>query len=646
MNSDSIRPPFELTAAQQAIVELDWSARALVTAGAGAGKTTMLTYRLERLTSAKSANGDEPLEAAEILALSFSRAAVRALRDRIDRVAESARRVRAYTFDGWARSVLHEYEPDRDLTGLSFDDIIVAATESIRAGIFDDGPDGPVIEPPSHLVIDEVQDLVGVRRSMVEALLAATRDCAGFTVVGDAAQSIYGFQIEDLDERAAEANRFFGWLRAEFVDDLVERRLDENFRARSDEAKIALGYGPRLQSIPADRAEADLAASAIQRELCAALSNLPSFGALVGKGRDEFALASLRDAEGSTAVLCTTNGQVLQLSASFCREGIAHTIQRSPKSRPAPSWMVRLFQAVDGGPTISEHRFHRAVEGLVDEPCKVWRSLRMVASGRAPSVVDLERLHRVIAEQRVPDDLVDSQARGVLLSTVHRAKGLEFDRVLVLDEDEDDRRDADVPGQARRLYVALTRAREDNYRLEPFRSWVFSGNRRNPRFNRWHTFDRYNKSAGLEFGDVDVARERPAQMSDTSAVSIQEYLAVTVQPGDLVRLVSEPPIFPEDDVPPSYGIWHGGIRIGEASEQFLEDLARSRRKYPKQQVRRWPDAIEWVHIDCVETVGGSTAETARAGLGSYGVWLAPRLCGLGTYVWAKADQESRDPGKE
>ncbi|MFI2475544.1 UvrD-helicase domain-containing protein [Nocardia xishanensis] len=647
MISVSPRQRLALTAAQQAIVELDWNARVLVTAGAGAGKTTTLTYRLEHLTGTEGANGDEPLEAAEILVLSFSRAAVRSLRDRIDRIAESARRVRAYTFDGWARSILHECEPERDLTGLSFDEIIVAATDAIRGGIFYDGPEGPVVEPPSHIVIDEVQDLVGVRRLMVEAVLESTRDCAGFTVVGDAAQSVYGFQIEDLNERAAETNRFFGWLRSEFADALAEARLDENFRARSDEAKAALRYGPLLQSIPAERAAANDAANSIYRDLRATLDRMPSFGVLTGRQRDDFAFASLRDAFGSTAILCATNGQVLQLSESFCREGIEHTIQRSPRSRPAPRWMVSLFQAADGGPTISEQRFQVVVAGLIDEPHKAWRSLRAIAGGRAGSVLDLVRLHRVIVEQRVPDDLVETDRRGILISTVHRAKGLEFDRVLVLEEwDQDRQDDQDMPSKARLLYVAMTRARDDNYRLPAFRSFVFTGRNRKAQFNRWYKPDRYGKASGLEFGDQDVAAERPAQTPEVSAALVQKYLASSVQRGDLVRLVSEPPLFEEDDVPPGYGIWHGEVRIGEVSERFLDDLARSRRKYPKQTVRRWPDAIERVQIECVETVGGSTAETARAGLGSHGVWLAPRLCGLGSFVWAKADKDFGDQGKE
>jgi len=69
------------------------------------------------------------------------------------------------------------------------------------------------------VVIDEVQDLVGARRELVEALV--DRFECGFTIVGDPAQSIYGFTVKDRTARAGETNRFFEWLRNTFGEELV-----------------------------------------------------------------------------------------------------------------------------------------------------------------------------------------------------------------------------------------------------------------------------------------------------------------------------------------------------------------------------------------------------------------------------------------
>ncbi len=62
-------PP--LTDEQRAVVEQPWSARVLVTAGAGAGKTHTLVRRLDALCGHE--DPEEALEAAEILVLTFSR---------------------------------------------------------------------------------------------------------------------------------------------------------------------------------------------------------------------------------------------------------------------------------------------------------------------------------------------------------------------------------------------------------------------------------------------------------------------------------------------------------------------------------------------------------------------------------------------
>lgn len=67
---------------------------------------------------------DDATEAGEILVLSFSRAAVRELRERIALHAREARRVRVQTFDSWAYSVLRDEQPDRDWGALRFDERI------------------------------------------------------------------------------------------------------------------------------------------------------------------------------------------------------------------------------------------------------------------------------------------------------------------------------------------------------------------------------------------------------------------------------------------------------------------------------------------------------------------------------------------
>ncbi|QDQ98941.1 UvrD-helicase domain-containing protein [Tomitella fengzijianii] len=625
----------ELTPAQHSVVEQPWDARTLVTAGAGAGKTTTLTHRLEHLNRA------EELSASEILVLSFSRAAVRELRDRVDRLAKTSRSVRAQTFDGWALAVLRQADPGReDLEGASFDDRIAMATEAIAAGVLDSFEFGP----PAHVVIDEVQDLVGVRRAMVETLLAEYRDNCGFTVVGDAAQSVYGFQIQDADERAWETNRFFGWIRESFPEDLVEVTLSENFRARTEEARIALPLGPRLQSLPKGRAEATTEACGILDDLRGLLDSTPDFGDL----SDLFVQQSLRIPDLSTAILCRDNGQVLWLSDRLRHAGIPHGIQRSPRSRPVPPWVAWLLEQ-GGGAVIDEQRFKSLVEGASlhgADLAQLWRSLRRVAS--APrSRLDLAALRRAVAEGRMPEELTIGRSPDLLLSTVHRAKGLEFDRVLVATDDVTGRPygdDPDLPAEARLLYVAMTRARDDLFRLSlPRWRRISKGGRLTFPVDRWWLggVKDYQRN-GLEALETDVDHAVPAGAgtADFAAPDVQWYLRDRVGFGDEVelRLLHELPMA-EDETPP-YAILHGETMIGEASAGFRRDLLRVLRVNRAWELRRgYPQVITGLRVDAVETVAGSSAVAERAGLGDTGVWIAPRLCGLGRFRWSCGAEE-------
>ncbi|OOL32924.1 DNA helicase [Rhodococcus rhodochrous] len=625
------KPGFSLTPAQTRTVEQPWDAWVLVTAGAGAGKTTTLLHRLEYLTSV------EELEASEILVLSFSRAAVRELRDRVDRHAVSARRVRAHTFDGWASSLLYQMEPHReDLGGTSFDDRIVMAIDAIDAGVVESFENGP----PAHIVIDEVQDLVGIRREMVEALLDRIGHDCGFTVVGDAAQSIYGFQIEDLTERATETNRFFDWVRATFGNELLEFSLEENFRARTPEARAALHLGPQLQAPPSKGDVSRLEGVRLHDELRGILGTIPSFGIL----HDPFVQSSLREFDGTAAILCRTNGQVLWLSEQLNKYQVAHRIQRSPRTRPAPAWVAELVSAARSS-TITETQFteiYGSLPNTTDEAGRVWRSLRGVASS-PNNRLDVSALVRVVAEGRLPDELTGIPGHPLVLSTVHRAKGLEFDRVIVVEPDALDAgdKDTDPPSEARLLYVALTRARDDLYRLTLPRLWQMRNAKKRAKVDRWYVGGREKwMRLGIEASERDVNKIVPAGYSEVSEVhDIQNYLREMVRIGDAVELRRLHDMPMASDQTPPYGIFHEGREIGEVSEVFRWELHRVLQPFPRAEVTSWPERISGLRVDLIESVAGSDVVAERAGLGTQ-IWLAPRLAGLGRFHWRGSLKES------
>ncbi|WP_030735325.1 UvrD-helicase domain-containing protein [Streptomyces sp. NRRL F-2890] len=628
-------PQHTITPAQQSVVDQPWDARTLVTAGAGAGKTHTLACRMEALVER------DELEAHEVLVLSFSRTAVRELRERIDNHAGAARRVRAQTFDSWAATLLHRAYPDRDWSGTGFDQRIEAATEAIEKGAVEAGEFGP----PAHVLIDEVQDLVGVRREMVEVLLDRFQTQSGFTVVGDSAQAVYGFQVTNPDQRARETNYFFDWVRGSFAGDLVEIRLDNNFRARTEQAKVALPYGPRLQQLPTERESSDREAERIHRELRLMLEDAPHFGT----PDNPFVLDSLRYFDGSTAILCRDNGQALSISQTLREAGVGHRLQRPVRDRPAPPWIAGLLAATDAA-DLSEARFAELVAGLEPrpdlDPAVLARALRRVAGNRRGRV-ERAALRLAVAEGRLPDELTAPEPASLLVSTVHRAKGLEFDRVLVVEPTELRRPkavakkkfDYEPAAEARLLYVAMTRPRDDLYRFDRPNTWLL---RKDRRLDRWYIGgSRSWARNGVEALGLDVCHALPPGMRNVAADpgEVQRRLAREVHAGDAVELSLLHRLPEGEDQTPPYAVLHDGRFVGEVSEVFRRalHLMLSRGSRSEYNV---PRRITGLHVECVETVAGSDIATERAGLGSSGAWLAPRLSGLGRFDWADLSDDS------
>ncbi|MFI2200674.1 UvrD-helicase domain-containing protein [Streptomyces sp. NPDC020192] len=625
-------PP--LTDEQLAVVEQPWDARVLVTAGAGAGKTHTLVRRLDALCGHD--DSEQALEADEILVLTFSRAAARELRERISRHGERAHRVRARTFDAWAYEVLLQAHPDGEWGAVGFDERIAAAIRAIEQGALEIGD----AIPPAHVVIDEVQDLLGGRRELVETLLDRYQDSCGFTVVGDAAQSVYGFQIEDLGKRIDETGRFFDWLRCSYPDDLVELHLTRNFRATTTEARVALALGPRLQQL-SDPDEA----RKLYDELRDLLLN-PANG--MGDLDDEFTLDGLRDLSDTCAVLTRDNQQALVVSGLLHAHGIDHRLRRPLEERPVPYWVAELLRRTEAT-GFTEDRFRTLLSEipLPYEPdaAALWTALRRVARGAGRGVLDLGRLRRAAADGRFPDDAADPETARIVVSTVHRAKGLEFDRVIVLTpptlaelhkryQDE-----LDLPAEARALYVAMTRARQDLYHVVPPELPHFKragGQRHGRRYlGSWRSYDRY----GIVAEPGDVNRDDPPG-PETDAMATQAYLVEQVRPGQEVLLRRRHDLPMGETESPPYALVHEGREIGEASRRFREEL------FQVQKVNRtwdpwWPDEIHGLRIDTLETVTGSTAAGANAGLGERGVWIVPRITGIGRYRRADNYEEQR-----
>ncbi|MGW7477103.1 UvrD-helicase domain-containing protein [Nonomuraea muscovyensis] len=595
----------ELTEAQRRLVEQPADARLLVTAAAGTGKTFTLVKRLVHLIE------EEGLDAADLLVLSFSRAAVREVRNRLLRHRTAATHVEVRTFDSYATWILSELTPDGPWQRQSFDRRIREATKLIK-----EDPDAvELVGETRHLIVDEVQDLVGDRADLVKALLETDLD--GFTLLGDPAQGIYGFQLDNPQDRMSGAALLYQWLRDRFAGELVEAALTENFRAREPEAEVALPYGPSLGAVDAHFGD-------IQRRLRTKLLSGDSLGTL------DQAAPVLSRLTTPTALLCRANDEALLISRQLHTLGVPHRLQRAAQDRVIPSWVGAVFLELD-----SRQPAKAAVQDVLrrhgGDPDEGWDLLQRMNSNRRGEVLDLTAVRRRLARGDVPDELTQQPPETLVVSTIHRIKGMEFDQVVLVDPgDAPDDDPVEQAERARLLYVAMTRPRDLLIHMKPL-GRVSKGFLRKQSQDRWVEVGfKPGQRLGMEVRAEDVNAEEPAGTLgfQGDAGEIQRYLAARVLRGDAVALVRTTGVAASEGSL-EYVVEHEGRGIGVTTAGFSQAM---RLLLPGRD-HRPPSAVRDLHVDCVETVVGREAAGMNAGLGWSGVWLRPRIIGLGRFDW-------------
>lgn len=583
------------TAEQLAVIDLPPEARVFVVAGPGTGKTWTLLQRAVKLADVHS------LHAGDLLVLSFTRAVVAELRRR-DHALPDSSRVRPETFDSFATRLLGQHTADEQWRTAGFDGRIVAACQVLESGAA-----RSTIETIQHVLLDEVQDLVGVRAQFVAALLRAHK--GGFTAFGDPAQAIYDH------ERDRSEDALLDLLGDELAEDILELR--GNHRATGKLANLAAKLRPTL----IDRRSDEQAVAAV----------LSAFGDLQTLGPSDRLGPKLGALRPATAVLCRDNASALLISDALHRDKVAHRVRRGTSDRPVAGWVAALF---DGHATLTEAALRSRHAELVSmafpalpDPDFAWQALtRMDARARTGAVRESEVRGR-IALGGAPWQLYDEPPADLVLSSIHHAKGLEFERCVIVEWSP--RKEHDQALEARVLFVALTRARKECWHAaaDQRHGW-YRARDANNRFirygrERWQTF-------GIEVlgGDVHAYEPGGDVGIGRSPAEIQDLLLRNVRSGDLLTLeYTCEHDFGRGELP-MYAVIHSAHgAIGVTGAEFGEALrGRLRRDVPA--------AITGARIDDLETVAGSPDVGDSAGLGRTGLWLRPRLVGLGEFQWA------------
>jgi DNA helicase-2/ATP-dependent DNA helicase PcrA len=337
---------------------------------------------------------------------------------------------------------------------IDFEDMLGLAVELYES---DEDAIGLVRKRYAWFSVDEYQDTNRLQEDLLRLWLGDRRDLC---VVGDPDQTIYSFTGASSDHLATFADRYA---------DARVVRLSQNYRSTPQVIELAnrLIPGRELRSIGADGPRPELIAHAdADREL----------GATVAAIRT---LLAAGVAATEIAILVRTNAQLVPFEAALTGARIPFTVRgvrffARPDVRAARAalktdatgrlsrivatrWRTELGfdEASPAGPGAEARDRHAALGTLL----AIARSLEAERPDATVAEFMAELSSRDAAE-------ADAAGEGVTLSTLHRAKGLEWDAVFLpmLEEGmlpiRQSASDPEALAEERRLlYVGITRAR-------------------------------------------------------------------------------------------------------------------------------------------------------------------------------------------
>ncbi len=445
----------------------------LVLAGPGSGKTRVLVHRIAYLVRVRR---EAP---SSVLALTYNRhAAVEARRRLHELIGKDARGVYVMTCHALAMRILGisfaqaAANPSQD----TFRTILADAVRLLRS----DQADAIVTREQmigrlNWILVDEYQDIGGPEYELIAALagktLAEEDARLNLFAVGDDDQNIYGWKGASVrfirrfaqEYRAKEAYLVENYRSSCWIIDAASRcidgageRLKRNHRLRIDARRrseppggpwtsrdpIANGRVQILHVGGGQLAQAVVAVEELKR-----LAGLDSGW------------------QWNRCAIVARHWTDLDPVRRVC---MVHDIPvQSAREELASFWRARVTQRFlqtleAGGPSMIETR--RLLAYQADLPGDPWAELLaqsidelLLEEGHAEAL-PISFVRNWLGEWSQD---IRRRQRGLLLTSAHRAKGLEFDHVVILDGrwmGVSDAKDRDTP---RRLYyVAMTRARE------------------------------------------------------------------------------------------------------------------------------------------------------------------------------------------
>jgi len=419
-----------LSDVQRRIIDDKTSQYIVVAAGPGSGKTKVLVHKLASLLLM------EDVKHEQLLMLTFSRAAATEFKKRlIELIGNAAHFIDIKTFHSYCFDLLGKVGSLERSEG-----IIRSTIEKIKNNEVETNRITKTV-----LVIDEAQDMDVDEFELISTLMQKN-DEMRVIAVGDDDQNIYEW-------RGADSKYLLGFITDK---NATKYELITNYRSKRNLILFANQFvntiGARLKQLPTQPKDFNNGKIKIVR-----YKNSHLINPLV----DDILSENL---SGSTCVLTHQNDDAFQIAGLLTKKGLH----------------AKLIQSNDGFSlyNLAEIRYFLKELKLDEDVFKigedVWENAKRKLIERYKQsskfeicfnlIRDFEAINRknmyksdfeVFIRESKMEDFITENGETIFVSTIHKAKGKEFDNVFILLENFDVRSDK----MKRQLYVAITRAK-------------------------------------------------------------------------------------------------------------------------------------------------------------------------------------------
>lgn len=429
-----------LSSAQRSIIEDNESQYIVVAAAPGSGKTRVLVHKLASLLLL------EDVKHEQLLMVTFSRAAATEFKQRLyELIGNAAAFVEIKTFHSYCFDLLGKMGK---LEGA--DHIVADAAAFIRNGEAEAGKIAKTV-----VVIDEAQDMDANAASFIHAMMDKNEEMR-VIAVGDDDQNIYGFRGSD----------------SKYLQALIEEKgavkydLLENYRSSRRIVEFSNVFAStieqRMKLRPAIPIQTGDGIVRLSRHTSGNLE-IPVTNSLL-----ETEKSKNESCENATScILTNTNEEALKVFGLLLKRGRnAKLIQSNDGFNLYNLAEIRFFLQ-----SIKKQEHSPVIRDNLWENAKNQLTARYANSDCLPICLNLlttfEHLNQkkyrsdfedFIKESKL-EDFYQNDSKAVVVSTIHKSKGREFDKVFLLLNHMQLQSDED----RRKLYVGITRAKKELY---------------------------------------------------------------------------------------------------------------------------------------------------------------------------------------